>query len=113
MKCLLSVLIIAVVASQAMMWHSLATIRDTIQQTNAIISAACGSDERPCQVAANRGQIELGEVMVRSRIGDTFSCGNSRFNPCWVTESHEGPLMSGNLSGSSPKADTAGVPTAP
>ena len=37
-----------------------------IQQTNAIILAACGSDERPCQVAAHRGQIELGEIMVRT-----------------------------------------------
>src|SRR5215469_10974711 len=106
MKYLLSVLVIAVVVSQAMVWHSLAPIRDAIQQTNAIILAACGSDERPCQVSAHKGQIELGEIMVRSRIGDTFSCGYSRFNPCWFTESHEGPLMSGNLSGSSPKADT-------
>src|SRR5262249_3067492 len=32
--------------------HSLATIRDAIQQTNAIILAACGSDERPCPVLA-------------------------------------------------------------
>jgi len=46
---------------QATIWHSLATIRDTIQQTNAIILAACGSDERLCQVAAHRGQIELGD----------------------------------------------------
>ena len=75
MKYLLSVLIVAVVASQAMMWHSLATIRDAIQQTNAIISAACGSDERPCQVASHRGQIELGEITVRSRVSDGFSCG--------------------------------------
>ena len=55
MKYLLSILIIAVLASQATVWHSLATIRDAIQQTNAIILAACGSDERPCQVAAHRG----------------------------------------------------------
>jgi hypothetical protein len=55
MNYLLPVLITAVVASQAMMWHSLGAIRDAIQQTNAIISAACGSDERPCQVAAHRG----------------------------------------------------------
>jgi hypothetical protein len=48
-----------------MMWHSLATIRDAIQQANAIISAACGSDERPCQVAAHRGQIELGKALVQ------------------------------------------------
>jgi hypothetical protein len=54
MKYLLSILIIAVLASMATMWHSLATIRDAIQQTNAIILAACGSDERPCQVAAHR-----------------------------------------------------------
>jgi hypothetical protein len=92
MNYLLSVLIIAVVASQAMMWHSLAIIRDAIQQTNAIILAACGSDERPCQVAAHRGQIELGEIMVRTRIGDAFSCGYSRFNPCWFKASHEDAL---------------------
>jgi hypothetical protein len=91
MKYLLSVLIAAVVASQAMVWHSLVTIRDAIQQTNAIISAVCGSDERPCQVAAHRGQIELGEVVVRSRVADGFSCGYSRFNPCWIKTSHEGP----------------------
>jgi hypothetical protein len=66
MNYLLSILIIAVLASQATIWHSLATIRDAIQQTNAIILAACGSDERPCQVAAYRGQIELGEIMVRT-----------------------------------------------
>jgi hypothetical protein len=92
MKYLLSVLIVAVVASQAMMWHSLATIRDAIQQTNAIILAACGSDERPCQVAAHRGQIELGEMMVRTRTDDGFSCGYSRFNPCWIKASGENGL---------------------
>jgi hypothetical protein len=42
MNYLLSVLIIAVVASQAIMWHSLAPIRSAIQQTNAIILAAVG-----------------------------------------------------------------------
>ena len=89
MSYLLSVLIVAVVASQAMMWHSLATIRDAIHQTNAIISAACGSDERPCQVAAHKGQIELGEVMVYSRVSDGLSCGYSRFNPCWIKAGHE------------------------
>jgi hypothetical protein len=89
MKYLLSVLIVAVVASQAMIWHSLATVRDAIQQTNAIISTACGSDERPCQVAAHRGQIELGEVMVYSRVSDGLSCGYSRFNPCWIKTSRE------------------------
>src|SRR6516165_4684653 len=73
MNYLLPILIIAVLASQATIWHSLATIRDAIQQTNAIILAACGSDERPCQVAAHRGQIELGEIMVRTRIRDGFS----------------------------------------
>jgi len=52
MKYLLAVSIIAVVTLQAMMWHSLVAIRNAIQQTNTIISAACGSDERPCQVAA-------------------------------------------------------------
>jgi hypothetical protein len=92
MNYLLSVLIIAVVASQAMMWHSLATIRDAIQQTNAIISAACGSSERPCQVAAHKGQIELGEVMVYSRVSDGLSCGYSRFNPCWIKTSREDEL---------------------
>ena len=92
MKYLLSVLIIAVVASQAVMWHSLATIRDAIQQTNAIVSAACGSDERPCQVAAQKGQIELGEVTVYSRVSDGLSCGYSRFNPCWIKASHEDTL---------------------
>jgi hypothetical protein len=92
MNYLLSVLIIAVVASQAMMWHSLATIRSAIQQTNAIILAACGSDERPCQVAAHRGQIELGEVMVYSRVSDGLSCGYSRFNPCWIKPSREDEL---------------------
>jgi hypothetical protein len=89
MKYLLSALIVAVVASQATMWHSLATIRDAIQQTNAIMSSACGSDERPCQVAAHRAQIELGEVAVYSRVNDGFSCGHSRFNPCWITTSRE------------------------
>ena len=81
MNYLLSILIIAVLASQATIWHSLATIREAIQQTNAIIVAACGSDERPCQIAAHRGQIELGEIMVRPRATDGFSCGLSRFNP--------------------------------
>ena len=87
MNYLLSILIIAVLASQVTIWHSLATIRDAIQQTNAIISAACGSDERPCQVAAHRGQIELGEIM-----GDGFSCGYSRYNPCWTKASSEDGL---------------------
>jgi hypothetical protein len=89
MNYLLSILIIAVVLSQGMMWHSLATMRDAIQQTNAILSAACGSDERPCQVAAHKGQIELGEVMVYSRVSDGLSCGYSRFNPCWIKTSRE------------------------
>jgi hypothetical protein len=94
MNYLLSVLIIAVVASQAMIWHSLATIRGAIQETNAIIlAAACGSDERPCQVAAHSGQIELGEIMVRNRVGDAFSCGYSGFNPCWFTATHENALV--------------------
>ena|ERR1700745_1537516 len=75
--------------ARATIWHSLATIRDAIQQTNAIILAACGSDERPCQVAAHRGQIELGEIMVRQRVADGFSCGLSRFNPCWMKTSNE------------------------
>ena len=89
MNYLLSILIIAVLASQATIWHSLATIRDAIQQTNAIILASCGSDERPCQVAAHRGQIELGEIMVRTRSSDAFSCGYSRYNPCWIKASSE------------------------
>src|SRR6516162_9726156 len=89
MKYLLSILIIAVVASQAMIWQSLVSIREAIQQGNAIIVAACGSDERPCQVAARRGQVELGEIMVRTRITDGFSCGYSRFNPCWTKPSAE------------------------
>ena len=94
MKYLLSVLLVAVVASQAIMWHSLATIRDAIiQQTNAIISVACGSNERPCQVAAHRGQIELGEIMVRTRISDGFSCGYSRYSPCWIKTSSEDGLV--------------------
>jgi hypothetical protein len=93
MKYLLAVLIIAVVASQAVMWHSLVAIRDAIQQTNTIISAACGSDERPCQVAAHRGQIELGEVMVYSRVSDGLSCGYSRFNPCWIKTSREDAVV--------------------
>ena len=89
----LSILIIAVLASQAAIWHSLATIRDTIQQTNVIILAACGGDERPCQVAAHRGQLELGEIMVRTRISDGFSCGYSRYNPCWIKASGEDRLV--------------------
>ena len=89
MKYLLSILIIAVVASQAMIWQSLVSIREAIQQGNANIVAACGSDERPCQVAARRGQVELGEIMVRTRIIDGFSCGYSRFNPCWTKPSAE------------------------
>ena len=92
MKYLLSILIIGVLASTATMWYSLATIRDAIQQTNAIILAACGSDERPCQVAAHRGQIELGEIMVRTRISDGLSCGSSRYNPCWTKASGEDVL---------------------
>ena len=92
MKYLLSILIIAVLASQATIWHSLATIRDAIQQTNAIILAACGSDERPCQVAAHPGQVELGEIMVRTRSSDGFSCGYSRYNPCWIKASGEDGL---------------------
>jgi len=90
---LLSILIIAVLASQATIWHSLVTIRDAIQQTNAIIMAACGSDERPCQVAAHRGQMELGEITVRTRTDDGFSCGYSRFNPCWIKASREDELV--------------------
>ena len=89
MNYLLSILIIAVLASQTLIWHSLASIRDAIQQTNAIVLAACGSDDRPCQVAARRGQIDLGEIMVRSRATDGFSCGLSRFNPCWMKTSSE------------------------
>src|SRR5215468_2490349 len=87
MNYLLSILIIAVIASQTLIWHSLASIRDAIQQTNAIVLAACGTDDRPCQVAARRGEIELGEIMVRSRATDGFSCGLSRFNPCWMKTS--------------------------
>jgi hypothetical protein len=87
-----TILIIAVLASQATIWHSLATIRNAIQQTNASILAACGSDERLCQVAAHRGQIELGEIMVRTRPSDGFSCGYSRYNPCWIKASREDGL---------------------
>jgi hypothetical protein len=89
MNYLLSILVIAVLASQTLIWHSLATIRDAIQQTNAIVLAACGSEDRPCQVAARRGQVELGEIMVRPRVTDGFSCGLSRFNPCWMKASSE------------------------
>jgi hypothetical protein len=92
MNYMLSILIIVVFASQTMIWHSLATIRDAIQQTNAIALAACGSDERPCQVAADPGQIELGEIMVRTRVTDGFSCGYSRYNPCWIKASGEDGL---------------------
>src|SRR5262245_15383281 len=90
MNYLLPILIIAVLASQATIWHSLATIRDAIQQTNAIALADCGSDER---VAAHRGQIELGEIMVRTRVSDGLSCGYSRFNPCWIKTSQEDALL--------------------
>jgi hypothetical protein len=89
MNYLLSILIIVVLASQIMIWHSHATIRDAIQQTNAIILAGCGTDERPCQIAAHRGQIELGEITVRTRANDGFSCGYSRYNPCWIKASGE------------------------
>jgi hypothetical protein len=89
MNYLLSILIVAVLASQALIWHSLGTIRDAIQQTNAIVLATCGSDDRPCQVAARRGQVELGELLVRPRVTDGFSCGLSRFNPCWMKTSNE------------------------
>ena len=75
-----------------MIWHSLATIGNAIQQMNAIVLAACGSDERPCQVAAHRGQIELGEIMVRMRATEGFSCGHSRFSPCWIKASGEDGL---------------------
>ena len=92
MNYLQSIFIITVLASQVMIWHSLATIRDAIQQTNAIVLAACGGDGQPCQVAAQRGQIELGEVMVRTRVSDGFSCGYSRHNPCWIKASGEDGL---------------------
>ena len=92
MNYFLSTLIVVLVVSQGMMWHSLGAIRDAIQQTNAIISAACGNDERPCQVAAHKGQIELGEVMVYSRVSDGLSCGYSRFSPCWIKTSREDEL---------------------
>jgi hypothetical protein len=78
MNYLLSILIIAVLASQATIWHSLATIRDAIQQTNAIILAACGSDERPCQVAAHRGQIELEHVPPQLNQGDSRGAEDGR-----------------------------------
>jgi len=93
MNYLPSSLIMVALASQAMIWHSLSTIRDAIQQTNAIVLAACGSDERPCQVAAHPGQIELGEIMVRTRVSDGFSCGYSRYNPCWIKASGEDGLV--------------------
>jgi len=89
MNYVLSILIVAVLASQTLIWHSLGTIRDAIQQTNAVVLAACGSDDRPCQVAARRGQVELGEILVRPRVTDGFSCGLSRFNPCWMKTSNE------------------------
>jgi len=92
MNYLASILIIVALASQAMIWQSLTTIRDAIQQTNAIALAACGSDERPCQVAADPGQIELGAIMVRTRVTDGFSCGYSRYNPCWIKASGEDGL---------------------
>ena len=76
-----------------MIWHSLATIRDAIQQTNAITLDACGSDGRPCQVAAHSGQIKLGEVMIRTRVSDGFSCGHSRYSPCWIKASGEDGLL--------------------
>jgi len=89
MNYLFSFFIIAVLASPAAIWHSLVGIREAIVQGNAMIVAACGSDERPCQVAAHRGQLELGEVMVRTRITDGFSCGYSRYSPCWIKTSGE------------------------
>ena len=35
----------------------------------------------------HRGQIDLGEIMIRQRLTDGFSCGLSRFNPCWMKTS--------------------------
>jgi hypothetical protein len=67
MNYLLSILIIVVLASQTMIWHSLAAIRDAIQQTNAITLAACGSDERPCPSLA-RSEYARAPTMV-SRVG--------------------------------------------
>jgi hypothetical protein len=67
-------------------WHSLATIRDAIQQTNAITLDAFGSDGRPCQVAAYSGQII-------TRVSDGFSCGHSRYSPCWIKASGEDGLL--------------------
>ena len=66
--------------------------RSLSAQTNAIILAACGSDERPCQVAVHRGQIKFGEIMARTPISDGFSCGYRRYNPCWIKASGEDGL---------------------
>ena len=46
MNYLLSILIIAVLASQATIWHSLGTVRDAIRQTNAIILTAAAMSGR-------------------------------------------------------------------
>jgi hypothetical protein len=89
MKYLFSAFIVAVLASQAILWHSLTGIREAIQDGNKTIVAACGSDERPCQIAAHPGQLELGEIMVRTRLTEGFSCGYSRFNPCWIKRTVE------------------------
>src|SRR5262249_56112291 len=82
MNYLFSIFIIALLASQAMIWHSLVGIREAIVQGNAMIVAACGSDERPCQVAAHRGQLELGEVMVRTPSTPQFPCTHTPSRPC-------------------------------
>jgi hypothetical protein len=81
MNYVLSILIVALLASQTLIWHSLGTIRDAIQQTNAIVLAACGSDDRPCQVAARRGQVELGEILVRPRVTDALRAGLAALIP--------------------------------
>jgi hypothetical protein len=65
---------------------------DAIQQTNALTLDACGSDGWPCQVTVHSGQIELDEVMVRTRVSDGFSCGHSRYNSCWIKASSEDGL---------------------
>jgi len=64
---------------------------------------------RPCQVAAYRGQIELGEIMVRTRASDAFSYGYRRYNPCWIKRTGEDGL--GPSSRSGPQAAGCAAPT--
>jgi DNA-binding MurR/RpiR family transcriptional regulator len=67
----------------------LATIRGVIQQANAIILAACGSDERLCLLPTTGSSSSLAKYGTHALQPMGFRVDTSRHKPCRVKASGE------------------------